>query len=91
MQYIVSVKLSANSKDLRAYLRLNHFNIYGFNRTGVTDNADTPRNSPINFPQNWTHYQCIYNGIIPPAQLILKKINEGLSQGIVLGYTIIVQ
>ena len=91
MQYIVSVKLSAKSKELRAYLRLKQFNIYGFNRTGAIDNADKPHNNPIKLPHQWTHYQCIYNDTNPPPQEVIKKINEGLSRGTVLGYNIIVQ
>ena len=91
MQYIVSVKLSAKSKELLAYLRLKRFNIYGFSRTGAIDNADTPHNDSSTHHHRWTHYQCIYNSIYPPPQEVIKKINEGLSRGTVLGYNIIVQ
>ena len=85
MAYNIWVELKPKSKNLRRYLREKGYMIYSQNFLGeyvVNHNDDEDE------PNKWLRYKCVRNSQLKPSQAVLQRLDEELTQGVVLSYSI---
>ena len=85
MAYNIWVELKPKSKNLRRYLREKGYKIYSQNFLGeyVIDHDDDGDE-----PNKWLCYKCVRSSQLKPSQAVLQRLDEELTQGVVLSYSI---
>ena len=85
MAYNIWVELKPKSKNLRRYPREKGYKIYSQNFLGeYVINHDDDGDEP----NKWLRYKCVRSSQLKPSQAVLQRLDEELTQGVVLSYSI---